>query len=390
VFATNLIQQVQPEKPRILFLTNLPAPYRMSLFNALSKDFEVTVGFTGGADGGRQWQLPERSQLKFNVLDSGRLIGLGKLKFPFPRKGIRRHIRESNLVVVGGWSSLVYIYGLLLAKRLDIRSAVWFESTLQSSLSQSSFLKKFKARIFSLGAFVLTPGESSSEAVTNYSSNEAPVVQISNPVEDVFIPRSANNVSDSGPRGVTKYLYFGRLLSWKCVDQLIHAFSNLPDDNVSLTIIGTGPELMKLKQLAHLSNKSDRIEFREMVPYTEALSIYSKYDVLVLPSNREVWGLVVPEALLTGLTVVAADSVGCVKSFKEVERLLLFETNSVESLTMTMHAATQRINLSEASYERLRVLNSSVSFAAAFKQFYSGAYSSRLLETNRKLEINKP
>jgi glycosyltransferase involved in cell wall biosynthesis len=47
---------------------------------------------------------------------------------------------------------------------------------------------------------------------------------------------------------------------------------------------------------------------------------YLLSDIFVLPSHFEPWGLVVNEAMASGLPVIAADCVGCVDDLVEQER----------------------------------------------------------------------
>jgi glycosyltransferase involved in cell wall biosynthesis len=369
-FASNLIQRIRPEKPRVLFLTNLPAPYRVSLFNAMASDFEITVGFTGWADEGRDWLLPQSEKVKFRVVDAGHLLGLGRFKIPLPRFGIAGLIRDFDLVVVGGWNSPVYVASLLLAKKMKIYSAVWFESTLRSSASLGRKLKGLKSWVFSLGDFVLTPGQSASTAVKTYTANSVPIVQSSNPVEDVFLGKNIQRkLAPSGNVG-TKYLYFGRLLSWKAVDQLILAFDKIAEPADTLSIVGSGEEEKSLKSLARKSLRHAQIKFLGAVPHQEAIVTYKSYDVLVLPSQREVWGMVVPEALLMGLNVVADHSVGCVESYREVNSLLTFSSRSTESFADCLRLAKNHIEMTVEQKRKIMILNDPYEFSSRLRKLF--------------------
>jgi glycosyltransferase involved in cell wall biosynthesis len=53
------------------------------------------------------------------------------------------------------------------------------------------------------------------------------------------------------------------------------------------------------------------------VPWRSLVAAYLAADVLVLPSRREPWGLVVNEALLLGCPVVVTDAVGAAHDLVE-------------------------------------------------------------------------
>jgi len=94
-------------------------------------------------------------------------------------------------------------------------------------------------------------------------------------------------------------------LSWdKGVDVLIEAVKGLED--VSLTIVGTGPEEQKLKA------ESRKLQACSLLPYRENLhDFYASLDIFVLPSREhDPFGLVAGEAMLCGIPVIVTDACG--------------------------------------------------------------------------------
>ena len=53
-----------------------------------------------------------------------------------------------------------------------------------------------------------------------------------------------------------------------------------------------------------------RVVWTGFLDHGEPAFVYHSADVLVLPSDREPWALVIQEAMAAGLTVVASDVVG--------------------------------------------------------------------------------
>lgn len=105
-------------------------------------------------------------------------------------------------------------------------------------------------------------------------------------------------------------LYAGRFDESKGIDTLLLALATLPDF-ICLALIGTGPELEKLRLLALQLNLLERLTFHEWKSRPELQATFQKYQLLVLPSLQvEAFGLVCIEAQAAGLPVLASDASG--------------------------------------------------------------------------------
>lgn len=56
--------------------------------------------------------------------------------------------------------------------------------------------------------------------------------------------------------------------------------------------------------------KDVSMRYRGIIPFGQAQKIISQYDLLVLPSRYDGWGVVVNEALCAGVPVVCSDNAG--------------------------------------------------------------------------------
>lgn len=112
-------------------------------------------------------------------------------------------------------------------------------------------------------------------------------------------------------QGKWDLIYAGRLIKEKRVDLLLQAISYMKNDHpeIKCIIIGDGPEMDALKNLANDLDLKNNIEFTgflENVP--DLLSYIKSSQVFILPSEREGFGMVVVEANACGVPVVVVES----------------------------------------------------------------------------------
>ena len=100
----------------------------------------------------------------------------------------------------------------------------------------------------------------------------------------------------------------GRLVSYKNFGLLLRAFSLLSNRDAHLTILGEGPARADLERQAAELGLGDRVAFPGFA--ATPWDAFSHARVFALPSTSESFGLVVAEALSSGLPVVASDCDG--------------------------------------------------------------------------------
>ena len=133
-------------------------------------------------------------------------------------------------------------------------------------------------------------------AVGASSEETAPISQ--------FPAGSSQAASADRPR----FVFIGRLVDWKAVDLLLHAFQPVAaQTNAVLEIIGDGVMRPMLEALTADLELSDRVTFRGWLSQPECAISLQHSSALVLPSLYECGGAVVLEAMAMARPVIATN-----------------------------------------------------------------------------------
>jgi phosphatidylinositol alpha-1,6-mannosyltransferase len=123
------------------------------------------------------------------------------------------------------------------------------------------------------------------------------------------------NSSDYSERRAAglRLLVVARLVERKGIDTIISALHMLP--GASLTIVGDGPDRMRLEKLAGESGVLDCITFLGQISDDAKRNVYLTHDVFVMPTreigaDKEGFGIVYLEAQYFGLPVVGGEGIG--------------------------------------------------------------------------------
>lgn len=225
-------------------------------------------------------------------------------------------LRNGSLRVVApfGYRGWLRTALLILARLRPGLGIVTRSDTNLADVRQDSFLKRVARRatirlVFPRRTRVWSVGDANTAFWRDYVGKHC-VTLI--PYSTPRLPGGPSEIPQtrqSSARSM-RFLFVGRLIALKNVDLLIRAFRELPMDASEgwrLDIVGEGD---LRRELENLAGGDTRIRFWGALPYDELGSRYLQSDVLVLPSRREAWGLVINEALGFGLRVIVSDACG--------------------------------------------------------------------------------
>jgi glycosyltransferase involved in cell wall biosynthesis len=158
-----------------------------------------------------------------------------------------------------------------------------------------------------LGDEVVADGDALASTLREILAGDREVVTISNAVSSEQA-RSVVAAEDA-----PELLFVGRLVPHKRADVAVEALAALDDEHrhVRLGVIGVGPELEHLRELAQRLGVDQRVEFLGSIEHHERVwSLLRGADVFLAPSEREGFGLAVAEALAVGTPTITVSAAG--------------------------------------------------------------------------------
>jgi glycosyltransferase involved in cell wall biosynthesis len=286
---------------RLAILTEIPAPYRIPLFNALAERVDFRALFLAREDPRRPFYESDRDEWRF---DHRFLPGRGLRRggrWLVLNRGVLSELRgfRPDAVGVGGWNQPAFWQALVYCRLRRAPLLVWVESTRRERRPGTAPVELAKRLIIRGASGFFVPGRAASEYVRSFGVPQERVAFAPNAIDDSLFARAA--VDRRGRKECT-FLYAGRLDPEKCVDVLVRAFEHVPGQ---LAVAGSGSEEERLRALA-----SDRVRFLGPLRRDELVDWYARADAFVLPSRSEPWGMVLNEAAAAALPIVATADVG--------------------------------------------------------------------------------
>ncbi|MBI4364106.1 MAG: glycosyltransferase family 4 protein [Candidatus Latescibacteria bacterium] len=184
-------------------------------------------------------------------------------------------------------------------------------------------------------------------AMVDLGAPAAKITVIPNGVDgELFRPIARADAAERvGLPGGRMILSVGALLRTKGFDLILRAFRSVRDerpfDDVTLVIVGEGPERRPLEALAERLRLTPYVRFQGSVPHVDLPTWYSAADVACMGTVREGWPNVVLESMACGTPVVAPAVGGIPEIIRSPETGILVERTE-RSVAEGLSAALSR------------------------------------------------
>ncbi len=317
-------------KRRLALITEIIAPYRIPVFNALAgrDDIDLRVIFLSENDPTlRQWLVyKDEVRFPYEVLRSfrRRVAGFHLLL----NRGVAAALENArpDAVLCGGYNYMASWQALAWANRRNVPFLLWLESTAGDQRGSSAWIAGLKRVFLRRCRSFVVPGRASQEYLRQLGAPAEAIFEAPNAVDNAFF--AAHATWARAREGELRsrlglppryFLFVGRLVEAKGVFELLEAYATLDSplrQAVGLVFAGDGPAAAELRERASRITDA-KIQFKGFVHKDALPGYYALADALVFPTHSDTWGFVVNEAMACSKPVIASEVAGCVADLVE-------------------------------------------------------------------------
>lgn len=322
---------------KVLFITNIPSPYRLKFFEELGKycDLDVVFERKTSAERDSSWSKYTFENyrgiiLKGIPLQKDKTVSVDILKYLKKRYDIRIIANPATPV---GIISIIYF---------KIKKCPYYIEGDGAQYNKNNFVKEFiKKKIIGGATGYFSTSKNldyyfraygATSEIYRYPFSSIRTCDIQNITEIDNKKRQARyDLKISSEKII---LAIGRFEHIKGFDVLIQAMKEI--NNAQCYIIGGKPTEQYLKIIK--MNKITNIVFEDFKTPDELASYFLAADIFVLPTRYDPWGLVINEAMAYGLPVISTNKcVAALELISNDENGYVVDADNVDMLVSTMN-----------------------------------------------------
>jgi len=295
---------------KIIWLGSYPTHYWRNLFCRVEKQRskKICFAFFSNYNNSKSYEvgkMPKNSIYLKNFLDTLNFI-----------KNIS--INPPKLLIIQGYNIIPKFLVLILCRYKKIPFCLWGDTNYSIIKNQNFFYLFLKKIIFrnllSKAKKILYIGKKNKEFYKWLFNNKIKKKNF------FFLPYptyvNTKFFKNSTNKNRLYIVYVGRLVKEKSIINFLQSLPLLKSNiikKLDIQIYGNGKEEETLKKFAKSNNLLKTVKFHNFCKSSDVYKCFKKADLLVLPSSKEPWGLVVNESIYYGVPVLCMDSVGAAK-----------------------------------------------------------------------------
>ena len=337
---------------RLAIITTHPIQYQIPLFKKLKKRGIDTHVYFGSKHGLNSKDIDHEFNIKFNwkikkSLVSNYISFFSKKQkysiddFRLSFKNLENYFKKNkyDAILIFGWNKVIYWKAFFLAKKLNIKTILRVETNLKSKISPiKKILKLYILKfIFKFIDKFLYIGILNKSFLIKHGVDKKKLLSSPYCVDNSFFQIKKNNKNKIKKKfGLTKkkvILFVGKLIERKNPIEFLKLAKNFKNEkNLFFVMIGNGNLIEQCKNFVQ-DNSLKNVSIAGFKNQDEIKDYYSISDLLILTSKYETWGLVINEAMASGLPVIATKQCGASEEIIKKNKLgYVYDCNNYSEL----------------------------------------------------------
>lgn len=289
---------------KILYITNIPSPYRLKYFEMLAREHELTVIFERESSSERDKSWSDNRFVGYNaIICNGKNIGVDHRFTLTPSRYIKAGIYD--YIIITNNISITGLMEILKCKIKGIPFVIEGDGAFAQE-SENWFKRSAKKFLISGADIYFSTCENHDNYYLRY---DVPINRI---VRYPFSSFSEKDICERitskeekktlkeefGIPDVPVLLFVGQFIHRKGIDVLADAIKTI---EMPLHIVLVGGDKLPF------DSDDTRIKTYPFANGDKLATFYKMADCFVCPSREDIWGLVVNEAMAYGLPVISTD-----------------------------------------------------------------------------------
>lgn len=287
----------------VLFLTNIPSPYKVDFFDLLGQKCNLTVLYERHSATNRESNWLKNENIKFRAIFlKGKNVGEEQAFCP----GILRYLKKYDTIIISDYSSLTGILAILYLKIKKKKFILHADGGIIKN--ESIWKKKFKTFLISLASYYFSSGCETTKYFCYYGASvdrihEYPFTSVSQKNILSTLPNKNDFKRKLDIKEKFVIVSIGQMIPRKGFDILLKVALKT-DNRIGYYLIGGEPyqALIEYKEKHHLEN----VHF---IPFVKTEKIYEYLkaaEIFVFLTREDIWGLVINEAMAVGTPIISS------------------------------------------------------------------------------------
>jgi len=299
-----------------LLITNIPTPYRVPLFNELSrqlreKGLRLKVVFGALGYPRRKWQIDlNAAQFDYAVLHSRKIKYRNPESLSFTYSRLFKTISQDKpFVVIGNGFSLATTKLWLRSFLTKTPYIIW--SAAIEDANRSALRRALRKALTKRAAGFVAAGTLAKKYLLSLGCQPEDVEIGINTVDTSFYMDKGKE-DKSAARENRHLLYVGALNPRKNVLRLLNVVRLLAEQrrNFVLDVVGDGEEQENLERYVTENHLTELVRFHGFHQKEKIKDFYRAADLFLFQTDFDIWGLVLVEAMAAGLPCISSIRAG--------------------------------------------------------------------------------